>query len=63
MFNLVDYQEPTYNKDSYHFPSWAIAMGWCVAATSLAAIPICAVWAVYRARGPNLGQVYEKLLP
>lgn len=55
--SLADYKEPTYNKDEYKFPDWAIGLGWCIAATSLAAIPAFAVVAIVKAKGDNYVEV------
>ena len=51
MFSIVDYKEPTYNRGRYHYPEWAIYLGWAIAATSLAPIPGCAAMAVWQAKG------------
>ena len=54
MFSVVDYKEPTYNKDSYIFPSWAIALGWCISATSLAPIPCTALYRIITTKAGSL---------
>ena len=51
MFSIADYSPPTYNKGAYSFPWWGLAIGWAIAATSLAAIPLYAIVAVARAKG------------
>ena len=49
---MYDYKTPTYNKQPY--PPWAVALGWCIAATSLIPIPLCAVMQVAKAKSNHL---------
>ncbi|XP_070572810.1 sodium-dependent dopamine transporter-like isoform X2 [Ptychodera flava] len=42
VFGLIDYQPLTY--DNYEYPPWANALGWLMAASSMAAIPIFVVY-------------------
>ena len=51
MFSLFDYKEPTYNKETYHYPRWAIVMGWCITVTSLVPIPAIAIYEFFVAKG------------
>lgn len=54
VFSVVDYKEPTYNKGFYVYPEWAIIIGWCIAATSLAAIPTCALVQIFTAKADTI---------
>ncbi|KAJ8939073.1 hypothetical protein NQ318_008676 [Aromia moschata] len=39
IFLIIDYEPPTYNNGVYHYPGWAIAIGWIIAALSIVCIP------------------------
>lgn len=41
IFSLVEYEPVTYKK--YRFPKWAEYIGWCIALSSILAIPIYAI--------------------
>ena len=56
-FSVYDYKEPTYNRDTYFFPSWAIVIGWCISATSLAPIPIVALYKIFSSKAESLLEV------
>lgn len=58
LFSMIDYAPPTYNKGEYHYPPWAIGLGWCIALLSIGPIPLFAVIAIIKAKGNTL---YEKL--
>lgn len=55
-FFLYDYEEPTYGD--YHFPRWAIVMGWLVSLTSILPIPGFALINVYKAKASGLWQKF-----
>ena len=57
IFSLLDYKEPTYNRNSYFYPHWAIILGWCISATSLAPIPIVAIFKIITTKADSLWQV------
>nr|CAH7746159.1 unnamed protein product [Callosobruchus chinensis] len=40
VFLIIDYEPPTYNNGRYHYPAWAIAIGWVIASLSIFCIPI-----------------------
>lgn len=44
IFYLVDYESPTYNNGTYHYPSWAVAIGWIIASISILAVPIFSIY-------------------
>jgi len=54
IFSVIDYKEPTYNKDTYSYPKWAITLGWCISATSLVPIPINALYKLLTAKSSYL---------
>jgi len=54
LFGWINYQPLKYGNTPY--PVWAHGVGWLIACTSLACIPIFAVIAVYRAKGANLAE-------
>ncbi|XP_060527837.1 sodium- and chloride-dependent GABA transporter ine-like [Cylas formicarius] len=39
VFLIIDYEPPTYNNGNYHYPGWAIAIGWIIASLSILCIP------------------------
>jgi solute carrier family 6 GABA transporter-like protein 6/8/11/12/13 len=51
-FSIYDYKTPTYNKQEY--PAWAVALGWCIAATSLVPIPLFALIQIVKAKSNRL---------
>ena len=59
-FSVTDYKEPTYNKGSYIYPPWAIILGWCIAGTSLAPIPLMAIFRILTAKANSLYTVSIK---
>ncbi|UJR32612.1 hypothetical protein I4U23_020072 [Adineta vaga] len=49
IFSLVKYEPVTYKK--YRFPKWAEYLGWCIALSSILAIPIYAIIFFVRQKG------------
>ena len=49
-FVLYTHSELTYNK-VYYYPPWAIAVGWIMALTSIAMIPIVMVVKIFQTPG------------
>lgn len=43
--------------DTYDYPDWADAVGWCLGFLSIAQIPLCAVISVFQQRGTSLKKV------
>lgn len=39
VFLIIDYEPPTYNNGAYHYPKWAIAIGWIICSLSIICIP------------------------
>lgn len=54
VFFLIDYSPPSFNNGKYLYPWWAEALGWGIASLSLAAIPVMAAIAIYKAEGDTL---------
>ena len=60
IFSIVDYKPVTYNKaigGEYFYPDWAIAMGWCITATSFVPIPLLAIYNIYKAKADGIWNV------
>ena len=60
IFSIVDYKPVTYKRavdGEYFFPDWAIALGWCITATSLLPIPLLAVYNIYQAKADGFWNV------
>ena len=53
---IAQYQAPSYGKDGYVFPTFAIIVGNIFAVAPLLALPVVGVWEVLKTRG-NLVQV------
>ncbi|XP_065582143.1 sodium- and chloride-dependent GABA transporter ine-like [Artemia franciscana] len=55
IFSMIDYTEPVYNNVSdginYHYPRWAILLGWFFASLSLGVIPGFAIFEIIKAPG------------
>ena len=60
IFSIVDYKPVTYNKaigGEYFYPDWAIALGWCITATSFIPIPLLAIYNIYKAKADGIWNV------
>ena len=60
IFSIVDYKPVTYKRavgGEYFYPDWAIALGWCITATSLIPIPLLAVYNIYKAKADTFWNV------
>lgn len=57
---LVDMKPLKYN-DSYEFPSWATALGWAMAMSSILQVPLYAIYAYFTTPG-STSERWEKLL-
>lgn len=44
IFCLIDYEPPTYNNGLYHYPLWAVILGWFISSLSILCIPLYAVY-------------------
>ncbi|RXM95296.1 Sodium- and chloride-dependent neutral and basic amino acid transporter B(0+) [Acipenser ruthenus] len=60
IWSLVTFTSPSYGTVQY--PTWGVAMGWCMIAFILVWIPIVAVVKIVKAEG-NLCQHYQHLTP
>ncbi|XP_053551804.1 sodium- and chloride-dependent creatine transporter 1 [Bombina bombina] len=50
IFNIVNYKPLTYNN-SYIYPWWGEAIGWCFAMSSMLCVPVTFLYKITRARG------------
>lgn len=62
VFLIIDYEPPTYNNGNYHYPPWAIAIGWLIAALSILCIPIYMIVIFVRSPGNTLFEVFMCVL-
>ncbi|XP_015839016.1 sodium- and chloride-dependent GABA transporter ine isoform X2 [Tribolium castaneum] len=51
VFCMIDYESPTYNNGEYHYPIWAIVIGWIISALSILCIPIYMVYVFMKSPG------------
>ncbi|XP_050310141.1 sodium- and chloride-dependent GABA transporter ine-like isoform X2 [Anthonomus grandis grandis] len=51
VFLIIDYEPPTYNNGAYHYPRWAIAIGWLICSLSIICIPAYMIVVFVRAPG------------
>ena len=66
IFSIVDYKPVTYKKaigGEYFYPDWAIALGWCITATSFVPIPFLAIYNIYKAKADGILNVRIKIEP
>ncbi|XP_066146284.1 sodium- and chloride-dependent GABA transporter ine-like isoform X2 [Euwallacea fornicatus] len=54
VFLIIDYEPPTYNNGVYHYPRWAIAIGWIICSLSIICIPGYMIVIFIGAPGSNL---------
>lgn len=57
VFLIIDYEPPTYNNKHYHYPVWAVVLGWLIAAVSILCIPITMVFVLLKAPGTTFMEV------
>lgn len=62
VFLLIDYAPPTYNNGYYHYPHWAIILGWIIASLSILCIPIYMVFMFIKAPGSSLWEKFRSSL-
>jgi len=55
MFSLVQYQP--FSMAGYEYPTWALVLGWLLAAMSIVCIPVGMVHAVYTSKGATVWEV------
>ncbi|KAF5276540.1 hypothetical protein FQR65_LT03970 [Abscondita terminalis] len=58
IFCLIDYEAPTYNKGKYHYPVWAVVLGWVISSLSILCIPLYAMYMFAKKPG---GSFLDKL--
>nr|WLN44331.1 NTT10 [Sinonovacula rivularis] len=49
VFTVLTYRPPSYNN--YHYPGWAVGLGWMIATCSLVPFPIYAIYKLYNTPG------------
>ncbi|CAG9817388.1 unnamed protein product [Phaedon cochleariae] len=59
VFLIIDYEPPTYNNGQYHYPQWAISIGWVVASISILCIPTYMVVVILNSPGENLIEKFK----
>ena len=60
---LANLSEPTYTYPTiYHYPSWAIVLGWCCALFSCLPIPIALVYVLITTKWKSWPELYQKCL-
>lgn len=57
VFCMIDYESPTYNNGDYHYPVWAIVLGWIISALSILCIPIYIVYVLIQSPGNSFIEV------
>lgn len=60
VFCMIDYESPTYNNGDYHYPIWAIVIGWIISALSILCIPIYMVYVFLQSPGNTFMEVKHK---
>ncbi|XP_033743262.1 sodium- and chloride-dependent GABA transporter 1-like [Pecten maximus] len=61
LFSVTQLRPVTYGD--YHYPQWAINLGWFLGLISLVPVPICAIIAIYKETGPIVLRVKKLLKP
>ncbi|XP_026479366.1 sodium-dependent dopamine transporter-like [Ctenocephalides felis] len=61
MYGLLGYEPLTY--EGYVYPYWANVMGWCIAGSSVAMIPIMAVIKILQTKGSLKQRIHILLIP
>ncbi|OWF47645.1 sodium- and chloride-dependent GABA transporter 1-like [Mizuhopecten yessoensis] len=61
LFSVTQLSPVTYGD--YHYPQWAIILGWFLGLISLAPVPICAVILIFKETGPIMLRVKKLLKP
>lgn len=59
IFYLIDYESPTYDNGQYHYPVWAIVVGWMVSSLSILCIPLFAIYVFCKREGKTCMEVME----
>ncbi|XP_046350043.2 sodium-dependent dopamine transporter-like isoform X1 [Haliotis rufescens] len=59
-YSLYSYRPPQYHD--YIYPTWATAVGWLIAFSSLLPLPAVFIWTVYNTQGATLKEKVKKTL-
>ncbi|XP_048522305.1 sodium- and chloride-dependent GABA transporter ine isoform X2 [Dendroctonus ponderosae] len=54
VFLIIDYEPPTYNNGAYHYPQWAIVIGWIICSLSIICIPAYMIIVIFQSPGKTL---------
>lgn len=57
VFLIIDYEPPTYNNGAYHYPQWAIVIGWIICSLSIICIPAYMIIVIIQSPGKTLMEV------
>ncbi|XP_060602811.1 sodium- and chloride-dependent taurine transporter-like isoform X2 [Ruditapes philippinarum] len=62
---VISYSELTYDRKSveYHYPQWAIGIGWVMAVASIIWIPIVAAYRIYEEEGSLVERIKGAIKP
>lgn len=52
LFSMIQYTP--FTLDKYEYPTWAVVLGWFIAALSVICVPACMIHTIYHAKGENL---------
>ncbi|XP_060065225.1 sodium- and chloride-dependent glycine transporter 1-like [Ylistrum balloti] len=61
LFSVTQLSPVTYGD--YHYPQWAINLGWFLGLISLVPVPVCAGIAIFKETGPVVSRVKKLLKP
>lgn len=59
IFCLIDYESPTYDNGQYHYPVWAIVLGWIISSLSILCIPLFAIYIFAKKEGKTCIEVRQ----
>ncbi|XP_066247922.1 sodium- and chloride-dependent GABA transporter ine-like isoform X2 [Euwallacea similis] len=59
VFLIIDYEPPTYNNGAYHYPRWAIVIGWIICSLSIICIPGYMIIVFISAPGSSLIEKFK----
>lgn len=62
IFCLIDYEAPTYDNGKYHYPVWAVILGWFISSLSILCIPLYAIYTFTKKPGNTVLEVSSTFL-
>ncbi|ESP01958.1 hypothetical protein LOTGIDRAFT_111250 [Lottia gigantea] len=65
VLGAISYSELTYKRKliTYSYPTWAIAVGWCLALASVVFIPIVVIFKILKSKGSLKERIVDLLKP